>query len=104
MSAIAVESVNVGRHEIARILRVSLNTVDRLVKACAFPSFKIGGTRLALKDDVEAFNMWLRNTAAEGTSEVEAFELLATSEHAPASEPKHTQTTPEATGTTAPSP
>jgi len=49
-------SVNLDRKGIAAYLKVCLQTVDMLVRTQAFPSFKIGGKRLARLEDVEAYN------------------------------------------------
>ena len=49
-------SVNLDREEIATYLGVCKRVVDDLVREKAFPSFKIGGKRLARLEDVKAYN------------------------------------------------
>ena len=53
---VTVAAANWTRAEIATYLRVSLKVVDGLIGRKAFPSFKIGGKRLARCEDVTAYN------------------------------------------------
>jgi excisionase family DNA binding protein len=56
MTAPTLTPLNLRREQIAQVLNVCLRVVDDLIANEAFPSFKIGGTRLARYEDVKAYN------------------------------------------------
>ncbi|MAX25850.1 MAG: hypothetical protein CMJ19_15225 [Phycisphaeraceae bacterium] len=51
-----IESVNLSRKEVAKLIGISVSKIDQMIRAKTIPTFKIDGRRFFKRDEILEWN------------------------------------------------